>query len=385
MSYKPAIASMSLGRCFADHSLEIKFKAARDAGLSGIEMCTFPNSHSIPSPLTTTNPLPVYEDLAHLASTLPSHPSPASHIHAAQYIRSLSSYYSLPIIACGPFSNYEGLLCASARKSKLQELHLWFRVCRILGTDLIQIPSTFSSPSTNTSSLPQIISDLREIADLGAAQNPPFRFAFENLCFGTYIDTWSGAWEVVKGVDRGNFGVCLDTFNIAGREFADPASPTGIVQNAHTAFRQSLERMVQTIDPQKVFYIQIVDAERLAAPLVEGHEFYVEGQKPRMSWSRNCRLFLGEQDRGGYLPVLDVVSAICEGLGFEGWVSFELFNRSLTEKGDRVPKEHAERAMRSWEYVCREMGWENVCANANERRMWRETRGEIGAEVMARL
>lgn len=190
---------------------------------------------------------------------------------------------------------------------------------------------------------------------------------------------------MVKGVDRDNFGVCLDTFNIAGREFADPASPTGIVQNAHTAFRQSLERMVQTIDPQKVFYIQIVDAERLAAPLVEGHEFYVEGQKPRMSWSRNCRLFLGEQDRGGYLPVLDVVSTICEGLGFEGWVSFELFNRSLTEKGDRVPREHAERAMRSWEYVCREMGWDNVCANVNERRMWRETRGEMGAEVMARL
>lgn len=366
MSFKPAIASMSLGRCYAGHSLETKFKAARDAGLSGIEM--------------------FYEDLADLASTLPSHPSPSSHIHAAQYIRSLSSYYALPIIACGPFFCEEGLLSPSAWKSKLQDLRLWFQVCRILGTDIIQIPSTFSSASTtNPPSLSKMITDLREIADLGAAQKPPFRFAFENLCFGSYIDTWSGAWEIVKGVDRENFGLCLDTFNICGREYADPASPSGTVSNAHVTFRQSMEKMVRTIDPKKVFYIQIVDAERLARPLIEGHEFYSEGMKARMSWSRNCRLFLGEQDRGGYLPVMDVVSAICDGLGYRGWVSFELFNRSLVERGDYVPMEHAERAVRSWEYVCGEMGWENVCANVNEKRAEKERRGEIGSEVMARL
>ncbi|KAF7855998.1 hypothetical protein EAF04_009954 [Stromatinia cepivora] len=310
-----------------------------------------------------------------ISSTLPSHPSPYSHIHAAQYIRSLSSYYALPIIACGPFFCEEGLLSPSARKSKLQDLQLWFQVCRILGTDIIQIPSTFSSASANTPSLSQMISDHREIVDLGTAQKPPFRFVFENLCFGTYIDTWSGAWEIVKGVDRDNFGLCLDTFNIAGREFADPASPTGTVPNAQVTFKQSMEKMVQTIDLKKVFYIQVVDAERLVIPLLEGHEFYSEGMKALMSWSRNCRLFLGGQDRGGYLPVMDVVKAICNGLGYRGWVSFELFNRSLVEKGDHVPMEHAERAARSWEYVCGEMGWENVCANVNE----------IGSEVMARL
>jgi 4-hydroxyphenylpyruvate dioxygenase len=161
----------------------------------------------------------------------------------------------------------------------------------------------------------------------------------------------------VKGVDRENFGLCLDTFNIAGREYADPASPTGKTPNADSSFKASLARMVEELDPKKIFYIQIVDAERLADPLDEKHEFHVEGQRPRMSWSRNCRLFLGEQDRGGYLPVIDVVKAICEGLGYTGWVSMELFNRTLVDRSESVPKAHADRAMRSWQWVCSEMGW----------------------------
>ncbi|PQE22932.1 3-dehydroshikimate dehydratase protein [Rutstroemia sp. NJR-2017a BBW] len=333
--YKSAIASMSLGRCSAGHGLPAKFKAAKDAGLAGIEM--------------------FYEDLVDLASTFPDYPSERSYLQAAREIHALSEQYALPIIALGPFSNYEGLLDPSARKEKLEELHLWFSICRILGTDLIQIPSTFAPSTQNTGDMPTIIHDLQQIADIGASYG--FRFAFEALCFGTHINTWSASWSVVKGVDRENFGLCLDTFNMAGREYADPASPTGKTPNADILFKQSLARMVEELDPKKIFYIQIVDAERLAAPLDEKHEFHVEGQRPRMSWSRNCRLFLGEQDRGGYLPVMDVVKAICEGLGYTGWVSMELFNKTLLDRSESVPEVHADRAMKSWRYVCSEMGW----------------------------
>jgi 4-hydroxyphenylpyruvate dioxygenase len=96
---------------------------------------------------------------------------------------------------------------------------------------------------------------------------------------------------------------------------------------------------------------------------VEGSQFYVEGQRARMSWSRNCRLFLCEEKRGGYLPVLECLKAICdekEGLGYKGWVSMELFNRSLTEEGEDVPRKHAERAMDSWKKVVKGMGWDDM-------------------------
>lgn len=207
-----------------------------------------------------------------------------------------------------------------------------------------------------------VVRDLQEIADLGARQNPPFKFAFENLCFGTFFDTWEKAWDVVARVDRVNFGLCLDTYNIAGKEYGDPLSPTGMIENADARFRESMKKMARTVDPAKIFYIQVVDGTRLSVPLDENHEFYVEGQKPRMSWSRNARLFVCEEERGGYLPALEVVRAITdekEGLGYKGWISMELFNRSLCVEGEEVPREHAERAMRSWWRMVERMGWED--------------------------
>lgn len=44
--------------------------------------------------------------------------------------------------------------------------------------------------------------------------------------------------------------------------------------------------------------------------------------------------------------------------GYQGWVSFELFDRGLEGAGAGVPAGHAERAGRSWGRVVREMmGW----------------------------
>lgn len=291
----------------------------------------------------------------------------------------------------GPFNNYEGRIDPVARAEKLKELELWFQVGNILGTDLIQIPCTFMIEGVTGD--PVIVArDLRQIADIGAAQNPPFRFAFENLCWGTYNDTWEKAWGIVKAVDRDNFGLCLDTFNIAGREWADPASPTGTVQNADQVLKVSMEKMVREIDVKKVFYVQVVDAERLSRPLDTTHPYHIDGQKPRMSWSRNCRLFLCEEDRGGYLPVLDVLKAICDektGLGYKGWISAEQFNRSLTEDRNDVPQEHAERWMSSWRKTVTAMGWEHLI---EQEQKVTGPRAEISSEtaseetdIMARL
>jgi 4-hydroxyphenylpyruvate dioxygenase len=269
------------------------------------------------------------------------------------------------------------------RARKLQDLQVWFQVARILGTDIIQIPSTFLTKGV-TGDIDTVARDLRELADLGAKQDPPFRFAFENLCFGTFFSTWEKAWEVVAAVDRENFGLCLDTFNIAGGGWADPASPTGKLENADEVFKESLKAMVQTIDTEKIFYVQVVDGEMLASPLDETHPFHVNGQGARMSWSRNARLFICEEERGGYLPVVDVLKAICDeqtGLGYKGWISMEYFNRSLTEDGENVPLEHARRAMQSWERLTKRMGWkETTDASAKTVGM-----GSENVDIAARL
>lgn len=166
----------------------------------------------------------------------------------------------------------------------------------MLGTDIIQIPCTFQTEGV-TGDMDVILRDLREIADIGARQSPPIRFAYENLCFGTFNDTWEKAWAVVKGVDRDNSGLCLDTLNFAGRGWVNPASSNGTIENADVVFRESLVGLVREVDVKKVFYVQVVDAEMLSTPLDESHPFFVKGQKARMSWSRNARLFMCEEER----------------------------------------------------------------------------------------
>jgi 4-hydroxyphenylpyruvate dioxygenase len=384
MSYKPAIASMSLGVCpqspFSPHlltdmlqrawvhQLPQKFIAASAAGLPGIEI--------------------FYEDLLYLASTLPGGATPTNQLVAAHRIRGLCDSLHLEIMALGPFSDFEGRLDPAARAQKLKDLQVWFEVGRILGTDIIQIPCTFMTEGV-TGDLDIVARDLREIADLGAKEYPPYKFAYENLCWGTFNDTWEKAWAVVKAVDRVNFGMCLDTFNIAGREWADPASPSGKVENADEVFKESMRRMVREIDVMKVFYVQVVDAERMSRQLDKSHPFHVDGQKPRMSWSRNSRLFICEEERGGYLPVVDVLKAICDektGLGYKGWISMELFNRSLVEEREEVPKEHAERAMESWRRLSKAMRWED---KVEPQRVEGQSAGHVEAgheaEILARL
>ncbi|OWP00066.1 hypothetical protein B2J93_8637 [Marssonina coronariae] len=362
-----AYALPFLPRAWA-HALQPKLAAAAAAHIPGLEI--------------------FFEDLLYLAAALPGGATPSNQLLAAQQIAAHCRALHLHVIAIGPFNNCEGLLAPAARAAKLRELDRWFDIADALGTDIIQIPCTFLTEGV-TGDLAAVSRDLREIADRGARRKQPVRFAYENLCWGTFNDTWAKAWDVVRAVDRANFGLCLDTFNIAGREFADPCAPDGKLPNAEAAFEESMARMARTIDPAKIFYIQVVDAERLREPMSESHPFHVEGQRPRMSWSRNCRLFLCEPERGGYLPVLAVLRAICNGresggLGYRGWISMELFNRSLLEEREGVPREHAERAMRSWGRICEAMGWEGAVVSQNVA-VEREGGPAERVEVSARL
>lgn len=224
---------------------------------------------------------------------------------------------------------------------------------------MVVVPSTFLTEGV-TGDRDVLVADMREIADLAAQQRPVVRIAYEGLCWGTFVDTWQAAYEVVCGVDRANFGTCLDVFNICGREFADPAAEGGCMVGAERALEASLERMKDVMDVSKVFLVQVADGERMREPLVEGHAFHVKGQPSRMSWSRNARLFPGETEKDAYLPVLDVMRAITgrDGLRYDGWISTEIFSRTLVDPRPEMIEEHARRAEISWGWMERELGWQ---------------------------
>ncbi|KFY81628.1 hypothetical protein V500_11243 [Pseudogymnoascus sp. VKM F-4518 (FW-2643)] len=337
MTPKASIASLSLGRAWV-HPLESKLDQAAAHNFAGIEL--------------------FYEDLEYLAKTIPGGPTRSNLVHAATLTRAMCVSRSLTILCLQPFMHYEGLLDAKEHAKRIADFQFWLVLCNILGTDLIVVPSTFLTEGV-TGDRTLLISDMREIADLAAQQQPVVRIAYEALCWGTFINTWEAAYELVCDVDRVNFGTCLDAFNICGREFADPAAHDGRMLDAERALGASLERMRDVVDVENVFLVQVADAERMREPLVEGHSFHIDGQPTRMSWSRNARLFPGEEDKGAYLPVLDVLRVITgqDGLGYDGWISSEIFSRTLVDPRPEVVKEHAQRAEISWRWMERELGW----------------------------
>ena len=329
-----AISSMSLGRAFA-HDLREKLDKATKNGIEGIEV--------------------FHEDLEYIAKKLGGGLTPDNEIQAAGIIRRLCDDRNMNIICLQPFMHYEGLLDRQEHARRINKMKLWLRLAKALGTNLIAIPSTFLPESESTGDLDLIVADMIEVAELGLQETPTINFSYEGLAWGTHLDTWEQTWEVVQRVDRPNFGLCLDTFNIAARVYADPASPNGMAPNGEVEIRASIARLMQTVDVRKVFYIQVVDAERLQKPLDERHELFVRGQPPRMTWSRNCRLFYGEEDRGAYLPCRELTRAIVRGLGFNGWISMELFNRSMCNTDPDTPAAHASRASVAWNKIVEDL------------------------------
>jgi 4-hydroxyphenylpyruvate dioxygenase len=352
----PGIATQSLGNA-AHHCLPKKLSLSASHGFQGIEL--------------------FFEDLESTARSLPSSYPPGlagstfsgstpwqeQLLAAATYVSDLCEQLRLEIICLQPFMHYGGIIDRERHAQRIEEMRFWILLAQRLGTDLIQVPSSFLSESECTRDVEVVARDMREIADLGLQQTPPIRFCYEALAWGTQVDLWDQAWQVVKLVDRPNFGTCLDTFNLCGRVYADPASPNGINTNAERDMQRSFKRLREELDPKKVFYVEAVDGERLDQPLNEQHPWHVDGQPPRMTWSRNARLF--PLEKKGYLPVIETLQAILD-TGYEGYISFEFFSRTANDPHPAVPEQHAKRAQESWRKLSEKMGWDQADEPASE-------------------
>lgn len=187
--------------------------------------------------------------------------------------------------------------------------------------------------------------DLAELADMLATKN--FRIAYENWCWSTHAPNWKDVWSIVKLANRPNLGLCLDTFQSAGGEWADPRTKSGLLEDVSRKeldkrWSASPKEMSETVPAEKIFLLQISDAYKMDNPIPDKVD--KDGLRPRGQWSHDYRPLPYD---GGYLPTNDFLKATLD-TGFEGWLSIEVFDGKGPEKYDQM-QPFAEKAMNSLE------------------------------------
>lgn len=181
-----------------------------------------------------------------------------------------------------------------------------------------------------------------------------FRLCYENWCWSTHAPKWADVWDIVKEVDRPNIGLCLDTFQTAGIEWADPTTESGLIEgisksDLESRFTESMEQLSKSIPKDKIYLLQISDAYKVKPPLANKAD--ESGLRPRGQWSHDYRPL---PFNGGYLPVVEVTKAVLK-TGFRGWFSYEVFDGGPDGKGkDYELAEFAEAASQSHKRLLQE-------------------------------
>lgn len=119
-------------------------------------------------------------------------------------------------------------------------------------------------------------------------------------------------WDICKKVDRPNFGLCLDTFQSAGGEWADPTIESGLVEDSRNAeqvekdWKTLCAKLARAIPKDKILFLQISDAYRMQPPLANQADD--KGMRPRARWSAAYRPLPYQ----GYLPCVDFARAVLQ-------------------------------------------------------------------------
>ncbi|KAJ6787348.1 hypothetical protein PWT90_06348 [Aphanocladium album] len=234
-------------------------------------------------------------------------------LEASKYIKSASETIGLKIMMLQPFARFEGW-DSTRREAAFARAADWLKIMEVLGTDMLQVGSSDADDISHNRDL--IVKDLAQLAQLCSEKG--CKVAYENWCWSTHAPKWSDVWDIVEKANQPNLGLCLDTFQAAGAEYADPCSPTGYIESLDRDtldrnWRRSLSELSKAIPAEKIYVLQISDAYKMSPPLGKD-----EG---RAQWSHENRPLPCD---GGYLPVQDVLNAVL-GTGFRGYLSVEVF------------------------------------------------------------
>ncbi|KAK8104819.1 uncharacterized protein PG998_011852 [Apiospora kogelbergensis] len=334
------------------HTLPLKLKAIADAGFDAVEL-SMPDILAYGKMLNGTEPDPTdYDTLVEIGTA----------------IKGQMVEHGLEVMMLQPFANFEGWPKGSPeREDAFARARGWMRVMEAVGTDLLQVGSS-DAPGIAGASFDDMAADLAELADLLAAKG--FRVAYENWCWATRAPAWKDVWDLVQKADRPNLGLCLDTFQSGGGEWADPTTRTGLVEaeivvggagtdegegegagegetrrpmyraQVEQRWSESLAELVVTVPAAKIFLLQISDAYKMDPPLAD--EVDAEsGLRPRGQWSHDHRPLPYD---GGYLPVREFLNAVLD-TGFRGYLSMEVFDPKGQERRYPDMGAYAKKAM----------------------------------------
>ncbi|KAI0838144.1 xylose isomerase-like protein [Hypoxylon sp. FL0890] len=310
------------------HTLPLKLKAIADAGFDAIEL-SMPDILAYGKMLNGKEPdLKDYDTLVEIGKAF----------------KTQVEEHNLKVLMLQPFANFEGWPKGSnERKDAFERAKGWMRIMEAVGTDMLQVGSS-DAPGIS-SSIDDLAGDLSELADLCAAKGQ--RIAYENWCWATHAPNWKDVWRIIEKANRPNLGLCLDTFQSGGGEWADPTTKSGLIEGLsrdelESRWRQSLAELSKTVPPEKIYLLQISDAYKMEPPIEA--KTSDEGLRPRGQWSHDYRPLPYD---GGYLPVQDFLKAVL-GTGFRGWLSIEVFDNKGPEKYSDM-LEFSKKAMASLE------------------------------------
>ncbi|MBV8106695.1 MAG: sugar phosphate isomerase/epimerase and 4-hydroxyphenylpyruvate domain-containing protein [Hyphomicrobiales bacterium] len=196
--------------------------------------------------------------------------------------RQLAADLGLEIVALQPLRDFEAMPDPMRRRNfaraarKLELMH-------DLGARLLCLCSNVSPEAIDDAA--QAAADLAELADL--ARQHGMRIGYEALAWGRHVKDWTAAWDIVRGADRDNLGIVLDSFHICVR--GNPIEP------------------IASLPAEWIALVQVADAPALAMD--------------PLSLSRHYRCYPGQGD----YPIVDYLDAVTRS-GYRGPLSLEIFN-----------------------------------------------------------
>jgi 4-hydroxyphenylpyruvate dioxygenase len=216
-------------------------------------------------------------------------------------VRRLCEDLGLTIDMFQPFRDFEGVADAQLQRN-LDRAERKFDLMQELGTGLMLVCS--NAQPTADADPERSAAQLRQLAERAGRRG--LRVGFEALAWGTAVNRFAQAWDLVRRADHPHLGLILDSF--------------------HTLVLADDFRAIAALPGEHIFYVQLADA-----PWV---------RTDPLTHSRHYRCFPGQ----GEFQVAPFLGAVLDA-GYTGPISLEIFNDEFRAAPARATAADAMRSL----------------------------------------